>query len=54
MYLKTLELRYAAAGGAPDFDEGAIRVSRVRGPRREVWSPLLAAAIAWQHADGGV
>ena len=37
----------------PRFDENAIRVSR-SGATAEVWSLLLAAAIAWQQASGGV
>lgn len=52
-YLKTLELRLRRAGGKPGFDESAIRVSR-SGATAEVWSLLLAAAIAWRHAQGGV
>ncbi len=52
-YLKTLELRLRRAGGRPGFDEDAIRVSR-SGATAEVWSLMLAAAIAWRHAQGGV
>ena len=46
-YLKTLELRLRRAGGKPGFDENAIRVSR-SGATAEVWSLMLAAAIAWR------
>ena len=52
-YLKTLELRLRRAGGSPGFDEDAIRVSRT-GATAEVWSLMLAAAIAWHHTQGGV